>query len=137
MSEKPQPLDLKDIILKDDLKEQFDIVIDTLTTGGVDNKEEAITLIHCLLEAFQENLKQRIKSACEFYSRYKDNPELLIQEHPEYENTLTRFLKDLPFAVPFNEKMFNPLYFDYKKYNKWLFKLAFKDVFEEVENGEE
>ena len=91
-------------------------------------------IMYVLLKKLVPFIKQHIKSACEFYSRYKDNPELLIQEHPEYENTLTRFLKDLPFAVPFNEKMFNPLYFDYKKYNKWLFNLAFKSVFEEKEN---
>jgi len=115
MSEKPQPLDL-----------DFKTILEIIRNPNAGDYTKAY--------AIENYIKQCIKSACEFYSRYKDNPELLIQEHPEYENTLTRFLKDLPFAVPFNEKMFNPLYFDYKKYNKWLFNLAFKSVFEEKEN---
>jgi len=48
-----------------------------------------------------------IKSACDFYLRYRSNPELMWKEHPEYR--------------------YNEL-----GYNDWLFKLAFKDIFKEA-----
>jgi len=67
-------------------------------------------------------IKQRIKSACEFYLRYKDNPALLINEYKEYIDELIR--KNLikkNFA-----KQGLIIYND--KYNEWLFKLAFKGV---------
>jgi len=59
-------------------------------------------------------LKQRLKSACEFYLRYKDKPELLIKEYPEYK-----------------EELDEEGWWFSSEYNNWLFKLAFKDVFKE------
>jgi len=60
-----------------------------------------------------------IKSACEFYLRYKDKPELLDKEQHklwvEISNKNRITLGELK-----------------KQYNKWLFKLAFKDVLEEL-----
>ena len=67
-------------------------------------------------------IKQRIRSAYEFYLRYKDNPELLVKEHPKYR----AILRSLGFA--------HNGYFTLKSsiteehYNEWLFKLAFADV---------
>jgi len=72
----------------------------------------------------KQELKQRIKSACEFYLRYKDKPELLIKEHPEYEEEIDDIKKYSDKAF-FREE-------DIQKYNEWLFKLAFKGVFENV-----
>jgi len=66
-----------------------------------------------------EFIKQRLKSACEFYLRYKDNPDLLIKEHPELKC-----------------KKFEGWIFDFKggvieeDYFEWLFKLTFKGVME-------
>jgi len=58
-----------------------------------------------------------IKSACDFYLRYRYNPELLAKEYPELkEEMIKRFGFDFAFWS-----------------EKWLFKLAFKDVFKEVE----
>ena len=62
-----------------------------------------------------ENL---IKSACEFYLKFKDNPELLIEEHPEYEAVI----KDkFELKIPHYGWLF-------VEYNEWLFKLAFRSV---------
>ena len=64
--------------------------------------------------------KEDIKSACEFYLRYKDKPELLVKEHPELSISEEHF----PYPL---KKISMPI----KHYNKWLFKLTFKDIFKE------
>ena len=63
-----------------------------------------------------------IKSACEFWLRYKDNPELLIKEHSEYEKEVSN-IKEFSDKAFFREKKM-------RKYNEWLFRLAFKEVLE-------
>ena len=82
--------------------------------------------------------KEDIKSACEFYLRYKDKPELLKKEFPtslkvgkkEFgaEDELNNFLRiikeKITFLQGFEIEIFK------QKYNDWLFKLAFKDVLE-------
>jgi len=58
-----------------------------------------------------------VKSACEFYLKYKDSPKLLMRDFPEYKKKVDYFLEGMvitPTAIV--------------KYNEWLFKLAFKDV---------
>jgi len=64
-----------------------------------------------------------IKSACEFWLKYKDNPELLIKEHPEYKAKVKNNLWDCWFEDEAEMRQ--------KEYNRWLFKLAFKEVLEE------
>ena len=68
-----------------------------------------------------DDLKQGLKSACEFYLRYKDNPELLIKEHPEYKTICIEMGFTYSYLVEWKKRDFN----------EWLFKLAFKDVLEE------
>ena len=84
-----------------------------------------------------------IKSACEFYLRYKDKPELFIEEQPEkakieidYEtaedimNEIERISErygKLEGQATIRLKIIN--------YNDWLFKLAFKDVLENEEEN--
>jgi len=72
-------------------------------------------------EAINE-IKQRIKKACEFYLRYKDNPELLFKE----KKLKHLFIKEEKLQS-FMAQMIKNRYL--KQYNEWLFKLAFKDVF--------
>ena len=69
-----------------------------------------------------------IKSACEFYLKYKDNPELLAEEHPEYFSYIYKFevVGDCK-----NVLVFKDILIDADQYNEWLFKLAFKPVFED------
>jgi len=73
-----------------------------------------------------DKIKQRLKSACEFYLRYKDRPALLAKEIPKYRKEVEKFGE--------REALFPVLHrtyeWDFKKYNKWLFKLAFKGVME-------
>lgn len=73
-------------------------------------------------ESIMKKVRQRIKSACEFYLRYKNHPELLVLEHEEYiDELLEKKLIKQKLAkqglIVYNEK-----------YNEWLFRLAFKDI---------
>ena len=96
------------------------------------------------ISAVIEKIKQRIKSACEFYLKYKDKPELLLKEYPEYSE------KEIPILDSFDEPEDKVTFEEYIRillkldindfgeycrqvengYNDWLFKLTFKDVFE-------
>jgi len=101
-------------------------------------------------------IKQRIKKACEFYLRYKDNPELFVSHfkgkgnkkieeelEKEFRRRYNYNTKDKELVRQMREsKTFWMIVPSYKKridtielneYNKWLFKLAFKDVLEEGE----
>ena len=71
-------------------------------------------------------IKQRIEEACEFYSRYKDKPELLIKEHPEYEYEVENFVHKKPEHEIIEFTKTDWYYIDKEEYNDWLFKLAFK-----------
>jgi len=107
-------------------------------------------IMYVLLKKLVPFIKQHIKSACEFYSRYKDNPELLIKEHIEFKTAIEKLFniegklrndgtitRDIPEEFDYPKiPLSKSIYYDYKKYNKWLFKLAFKSVFEEEENEE-
>jgi len=73
-----------------------------------------------------EFIKQQIKQACEFYLRYKDNPELLWKENPKYRKKLKKF----GITEKWVSEDCDELY-DWEDYNKWLFKLAFKGVINE------
>ena len=70
-----------------------------------------------------KKLKQQIKLACEFYLMYKDKSDLLKVEHkikvPEdfsLEGNPTHLLDGYVNSIR------------KRKYNEWLFKLAFKEV---------
>jgi len=67
-----------------------------------------------IVEATIKEILQRLKSACEFYLRYKSNWTLFAHEQPE-------------LAEEFS---WNPKY-DIMEFNEWLFKLAFKGVLED------
>ena len=75
------------------------------------------------IKNFEENLKGKykyvyledVKSACEFYLKYFNNPKLLIKEHPKYKKEFEKFFTSYEILL--------------KEYNKWLFKLTFKPVF--------
>ncbi|MHC1636028.1 MAG: hypothetical protein ACXQTS_05350 [Candidatus Methanospirareceae archaeon] len=73
-------------------------------------------------------VKRRIKEACEFYLRYKDKPECLWEEKPEYRETLKKMFV---FYKENGEPYFSEDDYGWEIYNDWLFKLAFKEVFEE------
>jgi len=75
-------------------------------------------------------LRQHIKSACEFYLRYKNKPELLSEEQNYSYVELWRQFKTQKQFFEYG----NQWIFDTEKYNRWLFKLAFKGVIENERN---
>jgi len=133
---KPEPLDLNETKITKWVKS--DLVV---KEGDVDRA----------IKMTLSRIKQRIKSACEFYLRYKDNPELLIKEHPEYKEEIESFrlipnpyfeecstnehlkegdCRNCPDFVRencFKGEMIENLAFK-ENYNEWLFKLTFKEV---------
>jgi len=113
MKTKPQPLDLENLWKKEQ----------TI------NKNYSGLEAHNLKRKFLNKIICHTKSACKFYLRYKDKPELLVKEHPEYKKELSEtinlnYLKEFP-----NNK--RAWFIALDRYNEWLFKLAFKDVLEE------
>jgi len=64
-----------------------------------------------------------IKSACEFYLRYEDNPELLLKEYPSYKKNIVKCGFKIKGKLVYLDETTAP-----EKYNEGLFKLAFKDV---------
>ena len=73
-------------------------------------------------------VKQQIKSTCEFYLKYKDNPSKLWNERIDYIKKIKKDKELWKFIEELNKNRCITL----RKYNEWLFKLAFKPVFEEV-----
>jgi len=86
-----------------------------------------------------EKIKQRIKSACEFYLRYKDNAPLFLMEHKKYIDIIMRseakankmddYYDIIDFVIDGKR-----IYLSSKRYNEWLFKFAFKAVLEGDKN---
>jgi len=101
--------------------------------------------------------KEKVRKMCEFWLRYKDKPHLLYNEHPWYRREIKTF-EGLRLMVSGDRKSYTIIvdpfdkteeeieeskerYIHYgeigiaehylRKYNEWLFKLAFKDVLEE------
>jgi len=116
---KPEPLDL-------DIERRLIKGISKTSTWTTD---EVISFVNDVLKTNLNDLKQHIKSACEFWLRYKNNPELLWDERKEYRKQM----KELPIMW-FDIKIKGDVWFeneDIDVYNEWLFKLAFGDVFKE------
>jgi DNA repair exonuclease SbcCD nuclease subunit len=120
---KPKPLDLE---LDKKIEKIADYILELLEFYNL-SKEEKKELKETLMleiDDFREEIKQRIKSACEFYLRYKDNPNLLSRERED--------LHKIAFRI-FGYKLVHSVEFHKIKdeYNEWLFKLAFKGVLKE------
>ncbi len=104
---KPQPLDLEVVE-----KEVFKWIVG----------EPA----HELGEFFDftiQEIKQHIKSACEFYLKYKNTPYTFIKENSRYKEKVVG-----DFWLGINNETQEPIW-DLDEYNDWLFKLAFKEIF--------
>jgi len=128
MKEKTKPLNLD----FDKLMEAFFLTYKSFNPNNWDKfwesykETEIIKDIKLIFELYNK----KIKSACEFWLKYKDNPELLLEEYPEYEEKVKEIEKEAyqkEFYMEFVKNYF------LEKYNEWLFKLAFKDVLEEGE----
>jgi len=108
---KPKPLDLYD----SDFSEKLIKELARIQDEGADNIAERVI----------ELIKQHIKSACEFFLRYKGNPSLLIMERPELKEEVENMFLDRYSTAKYGVNVWR-----LEQYNEWLFKLAFKDVFE-------
>jgi len=84
------------------------------------------TLSHTALCYLNWQLNKKlhdIKSACEFYLKYKDKPELFRKEQPQYlDDFCNGVISKIVLNTETKTKDIIP------KYNEWLFKLAFKEV---------
>jgi len=107
-----------------------------------------------------KKIKQKLKSACEFYLRYKDKPDLLVKEHPQYKEAIEklRWIPNQDFEAcrkdwfketygegvscdccPMQESCSEGEFIEnidfIKEYNTWLFKRSFSDVFTEFDTN--
>jgi len=67
-----------------------------------------------------KEIRRRIKSACEFYLKYFDMPYKLKKDYPEIADEVDEIITETVEMTPEED--------GWSYYNKWLFKLAFKDV---------
>ena len=79
------------------------------------------------IESILNLYRQRVKSACEFYLNYRDNPMLLIRDwEDDWDTEFTdvfEFINRFSYWIGKDKKAWKR-----KRYNDWLFKFAFKDV---------
>lgn len=122
---KPQPFDLKFFLIEKCVKK--DKIVKEFREGKGWNS----IIVGRVISLTTEYIKKRIKSACEFYLKYKDNPELLIEEFKGawVEMELSKFRE---FYAESKIKKVRLVTWNLRKYNAWLFKLAFKSVLEKV-----
>ena len=104
---KPEPLtNLKgDLELKTkEANEELEILLNTLLTGGVDNKGEALELIFSLLEEFRNEIRQDVKSAVKWLLKEIEKREEEIKKakeeaerrgHDDYERHFLGWIKGL------------------------------------------
>ena len=122
MSElKPLDLDSETKIPENELAQScFEMILRALISDEkeFDTKEEALDCIFSLLDEFKDDIKNQIKSACEFYLKYKDKPDAFSKEQ-------------FPLRWKFYPKTWRYVLKEgdgYIDYNNWLFKEAFKSV---------
>jgi len=133
MLEKPQPLDLK----PEDLHNWYLEATKKLNPKSY-NKEaqkpyRELSEEQKFIDKFiRKKILQRIKSACEFYLRYKDNPRLFLAKEAD-SKTVISYIREIQNVLGYK----NPHYIAWKlakiDYNEWLFRFVFKDVLEEKE----
>jgi len=116
MKNKPQPLDLEGI------EEAVINKFSNLILKNFDNCKFTQEDIKQVILLTSEELKQRLKSACEFYLRYKGNPCLFSKE---------QFKIKWECYLDIGCLIWNKKQGQWENYNEWLFKLAFKDVFKD------
>jgi len=132
---KLQPLDLEDISewLEKQIETRDDLIIRKKINPANPPLFKEIVYITRIRDILIDEIKQRLKSACEFYLRYFYNPWELWNERPEYRcKKLKEFMRDIveneDTAIEDSAMM---------KYNDWLFHLVFKSVLEDDKEDEE
>ena len=101
---KPEPLNRKTFTT---------LQIKSLKPGGLGNNRRLLS---------DKWIRVRdLKSACKFYLRYKDRPDLFEKEQKDLIDYDTWDYRHHTFVILKGNRAI--------EYNEWLFKLAFKDVF--------
>jgi len=127
----PKPLDLEELIKL--IENEFTEKIQKIDAS---HRARWLCIDYYRWQTVKDEIKQQIKEACEFYLRYKNDPKLLIREHPDkakieidYEtaedvvNEIEKIIEkygQLEAQATIRLKLMD--------YNEWLFKLAFKKV---------
>jgi len=114
MEIKPEPLDLED--LADEI-----IRVEYPTYEQATNPQMKNSIIR-EKQQIKFILEQRLKSVCEFWLRYKDNPELFCKEQFKIR---WEYYLDIGYLV------WNISKKQWENYNEWLFKLAFRGIWNE------
>jgi len=141
---KPQPLDLEEIKEKAYdfwIKKQVKHLKEDSLNFKIEHLCEKCKQIQKDTIQFTINeLKQRLKSACEFYLMFQDldgMKELIIDVEngdiklcEKEKKQLYEF--HLEYSKILEKEKYNDLSDLEDRYNEWLFKLAFKGVFEDV-----
>ena len=116
-----KPLDLEKVW--DDIREY--LFLENSSDVALEKTLLEHPFTHEDLQWLLKKISERVRSACEFYLKYKDDPMLLLNEYRDkYEEI--KVPEGVEFYPPGVVKCV-----DTKKYNAWLFKLAFKDIFKE------
>ena len=124
MAEKPQPLDLGRLAV-----EVAKLSAEQDEDGSWWGFDTDISDLPIEIKAV---IRRYLKSACEFYLKYKDKPLLLVKDWNEKWGDVFDFIDRFSYWTKRNKKVWK-----LNKYNEWLFKLAFKPVLEENENERE
>ncbi len=93
-----------------------------------DTEEEAINCIFSLLNEFKDDIKNRIKLACEFYLKYKDKPKLLGWNYPLLIDKIDEIYKRRIEAEEALGPNYKPSNTFIDEYNEWFFKEVFRNV---------
>ena len=106
---KPEPLtNLRgDLELKTkEANEELEILLNTLLTGGTDNKEEALELIFNLLEEFRNEIRQDIKSAVQWLLEEIEKEKDKIENDRDYAcKESDRLLKKMGEDIGYDESL--------------------------------
>jgi len=134
---KPLDLDSETKIPDNELAQScFEMILRALISDEkeFDTEEEAIDCIFSLLGEFKDDIKNQIKSACEFYLKYKGKPKLLGWDYPLFIDKIDEIYKKRIEAEEALGPNYKPSNTFIDEYNEWLFKEAFKSVLRGEEN---
>jgi len=141
---KPEPLDLDElkkkiyVKIKKRIKERCESEVFADEWVEIFNNFDTIDNEYEVVDLIVQEIFQHIRSACKFYLKYKDKPELLVKERPDKAmieidyDTAEDIVKEIHRIVERYGKVEAQATIRLKiiEYNEWLFKLSFKDVLE-------
>ncbi len=121
---KPKFLDLRG--MKTRIRKASDYIVEIVSEAypmSEEDKQELRETIETEVYDLLDEIRQRIKSACEFYLKFRNDPSVFFALYPQYYDDFEEKCGSLSDNLE-----------DTECFNEWLFKLAFKEVFGE-KNG--